>query len=152
MEEEYLLFQVETYRCAVSIADEPYCFRAVQTIPLPAASSHFSGYINYHGIMLPVYDIRKKFQLPAKPLNATDSMIRMTVNSHTIIIVVDEVLSFITIPRSAIVPVPDYETSGLPLTGVFRLNGEPVYVLNLNELLTSDEAADFKTITNSHPV
>jgi purine-binding chemotaxis protein CheW len=151
VDEELLLFRIEKYHCAVRIADAPYCFRAVAVVPLPAPSSFFSGYINFHGSMIPVYDIRKRFILTPAPLTPDNFMLRLTVKDRSFIIIVDEIISFIHLDQGSIAPVPSYETSNLPITGVFQTDGEPVYILDPDSLFAHDEVTDFSHLLATLP-
>lgn len=149
MEEELLLFRIDRYRCAVRITDAPYCFRAVAIIPLPAPSSFFSGYVNFHGTMVPVYDIRKRFLLPPMPLSPDQFMLRLSTADRSFIILVDDIISFVRAESDAIAAVPSYETSNLPITGVFQYEGQSVYIFDPNALFLHDEAADFSELLNA---
>ena len=147
MEQDLLLFRIENYLCAIQITDAPYCFRAVEIIPIPAPSEFFPGLIDFHGSLIPVFDIRKKFKLPAQQLRPSDSMLKLQGIENPFIIVVDEVTGFFKVPEESISPVPEQETSDLPVKGLFPHEGKTVYLLDITNLLSNAEQIDLNSVT-----
>ncbi len=147
MELDLLLFRVENYLCAIRITDAPYCFRAVELMPLPSPSEYFQGLVDFHGTLVPVYNIRKKFKLPECPLHPSHSMLKLQHGENSFIMVVDDVTGFFKRAESAIAPLQNQATSVLPVTGVFQMEGKPVYLLEVEDLLSGEEQIDLSTVT-----
>lgn len=69
------MFEVAGQRYGLDAADVREVLRAVTPTPLPRAPSVIEGIINLRGTIVPVLDIRRRFQLPLRPVEHTDHLI-----------------------------------------------------------------------------
>ncbi len=72
---EVLVFEVAGQRYGLAAADVQELVRAVSIVPLPKAPAIIEGVINLRGTVVPVLDIRTRFQLPSKAVEPTDHFI-----------------------------------------------------------------------------
>jgi purine-binding chemotaxis protein CheW len=72
---EFLIFDLEGVRYGLPVADVREIVRAVLPVPLPGAPGVIEGVVNLRGRVVPVLDLRRRFRLPARPIEPTDHLI-----------------------------------------------------------------------------
>lgn len=76
--------------------------RAVAVSPLPDAPALLEGVINYHGAVIPVFNLRKKLKLSEKPVSPTDRFLLLQHKGKYICLPVDDVTGFDEIEQQKI--------------------------------------------------
>jgi purine-binding chemotaxis protein CheW len=89
--EKIVLFTLDEPRYALSVSDVVRVVRAVEITPLPKAPDVVFGVINFHGEIIPVIDIRKRFHLPQRDMQLEDQFIIARTSQRMVAIVVDSV-------------------------------------------------------------
>lgn len=87
----YLLFALDDQSYAVHIEAVESVLRAAALTRVPDAPERLSGLINVHGSVVPVLDIRKRFNLPPRELSAEDRIILCKTSATRFAFVVDRV-------------------------------------------------------------
>lgn len=108
---------------------------------LPKAPSFIEGVINLRGTVIPVVDLRKRFDMPSRPANASTRLLIIRVAGQSIGIVVDDVTEVITVPLKDIKPPPSVAdgVSVYYLLGVCLSADGLVMLLDIDRLLTTTE-------------
>lgn len=108
---------------------------------VPNSPAWLPGVIDHEGRVVPVIDLRARFELPAAAPGAETRIIVFDVSGQWVAAVVDTVLAVVTVtPDDIEEPPPLFR--GLTrdyLTGLLRQPNGVVVVLNANRLLTSQE-------------
>jgi purine-binding chemotaxis protein CheW len=115
-----------------------------QVTPLPNAPAYVKGVLNLRGTIVPIVDLRKKFNLPEMEYTQFTVIVVVQVNGKTLGFVVDAVSDVLTVQGNAIQATPDLhgqlDTSlltGLAPTGE---HGEKlVILLDIDKVLTAGE-------------
>lgn len=109
---------------------------------LPKAPSFVDGVINLRGKVIPVIDMRKRFDLPARE-GGGEKLLIVSAAKRNVGLVVDEVTEIITAPVRDIKPPPDVlkGVGSRYLIGVCLANDSMVMLLNIDKILNDDEAA-----------
>ncbi len=113
--------------------------------PLPNAPTYMKGVLNLRGTIVPIVDLRKKFQLPDVDYTQFTVIVVVQVRGKTLGFVVDAVSDVLTIAGDAIQATPDLHgqvdttcITGLAPTGE---QGEKlVILLDIDKVLTAAEA------------
>lgn len=116
---------------------------------VPKMPSFIKGVINLRGKIIPVMDLRLKFGLPEKEYDKQTCIIIVNIQigetigkiSKQMGIVVDTVSEVFDIPLSEIEAPPEYGTQveeGF-LSGIGKVKGKLVMLLNMKEILHSEE-------------
>ena len=112
--------------------------------PVPKAPAFIEGVIELRGAILPVVDLRKRFDLPAPPPVRATKYIIVIVDGRTVGLVVDSVGEVLRLARSDLTAGPF--TEGRPwgeaskvFAGVCRRGGRIIMVLDLERILSSEE-------------
>lgn len=113
------------------------------TTELPNTPSYLRGVINLRGAIIPIFDLRARFEGRLTEANARHVIIVVSVSDRVIGILVDAVADIITVAAADIQPVPDLEGkehAGF-LTGLVTVDGRMVALLGLHHLFDIDLAA-----------
>ena len=129
---------------AVDIMRIKEIINPVKITPVPKAPSFIEGVIELRGAILPIVDVRKRFDLPAQaPTRATKFLIvSIDLGEQRAIVglVVDRVSEPLRVPRTEIKPAPRLSVSERAyFTGVVAHHGKMLMVLDVDALLSSAE-------------
>jgi purine-binding chemotaxis protein CheW len=108
---------------------------------LPKAPSFIEGVINLRGTVIPVVDLRKRFDMPPRPSAASTRLLIIRVAGQALGVVVDDVTEVITVPTKDIKPPPKVADSVAVnyLLGVCLAGDVLVMLLDIDKLLTTTE-------------
>ena len=109
---------------------------------LPKAPDFIEGVISLRGMVIPVVDMRRRFDLPDCETTSLTRLLIVRVIGQLLGLVVDDVTEVITVPVKDIKP-PPHLTNGPDadcLIGVCLVKGDMVLLLNLDKILTLSEA------------
>ena len=115
---------------------------------LPKAPLFIDGVINLRGTVVPVIDLRKRFDMPERPVDAATRLLIVRVSGQSMGLVVDDVTEVIAVPLKDIKPPPAVSDSGVYeyLLGVCLAKDGMVMLLNLDKLLTPREVSELGMI------
>ena len=138
--EEYLTFALgqEEYGVEILKVQEIRGYDSVTR--LPAAADYIKGVINLRGIIVPVIDMRLKFNLAAD-YTALTVMIVLNVGERVVGMVVDSVSDVVRLGGAQIREVPEMGATidRKFLTGLGTLDERMLILLDIERLMTSAE-------------
>ena len=108
--------------------------------PIPKAASFIEGVINLRGMVVPVIDLRKRFELPVD-VNIKCRIIIAQVETKIVGLIIDDVTDIVMLPKTSILPSPK-TVKGVEveyLDGMADMERGLLLVLNLNRLLPAEE-------------
>lgn len=132
-------FALDGQRYALDLACVQFAVRAVEITPLPCAPDSVAGIINVRGQVVPVFDLRRKFHLPARDLELDDHIILARTARRLVALVVDAVGGVVecaageTVPADAVLPGTEY------VAGVVKRPDGLILIHDLNTFLSLDE-------------
>lgn len=99
------------------------------------------GVINLRGVIVPILDMRIKFNLPAVEYNEFTVVIVLNVGTLVVGMVIDSVSDVISLQPEQIKPVPHLTGSQASdhLIGIGNLDQRTLLLLDIEHMLTSDE-------------
>jgi purine-binding chemotaxis protein CheW len=134
---------------AVDIMRIKEIIRPQRLTNLPKAPPFIEGVINLRGSVIPVVDLRKRFEMPARTDGSSTRLLIVRLASQTIGLVVDDVTEVITVPASDIKP-PPAVSDGLiadHLLGVCLSADVLVMLLDIDRLLSTNEVTALGALT-----
>jgi purine-binding chemotaxis protein CheW len=127
---------------AVDIMRIREIIRPQKLAALPKAPVFMEGVLNLRGAVIPVVDLRKRFDMPPREDDRYRRLLILALAGRTLGIVVDEVTEVITVPVANLKPPPQV-THGVGaeyLVGVCLVEDDLVMLLDPDRLLTGSEA------------
>ena len=118
---------------------------------LPQAPDFVEGIINLRGRIIPIIDLRKRFQMGTSDITNDTRSVVVEVEGQTVGIIVDEVSEVLRLANSDIEPAPAI-IGGITaeyLTGVGKIEGRLLILLDMNKILSDQEKADLVGVTNA---
>jgi purine-binding chemotaxis protein CheW len=142
-EEQLVSFKIENEEFGVNIEEVQEIIRLPEITKVPRAPFFVEGVINLRGNILPVIDLRKRFDLEATRKTNATRIVVTNVDDKTTGIIVDSVSEVLRLPKDSIEPPPPI-VAGIEakyLRGIGKLNeGKRLLILlNLKEVLTLRE-------------
>lgn len=150
MKNKYLVFVVDDESYAIPLAKVQEVIRYVPITSLHETSSFLKGVINLRGKIIPVIDMRLKFDLVEQAYTDRTIFIIVEILSSTeaylVGLIVDHVKDVIEIEESKIEKIPEvgFKFKSKYLYGIIQLGEEMVMILNLDTILTSEEVIELK--------
>lgn len=89
---QILLFKLDNQQYGIDILLVEHILWAVEITPIPHVEEEILGFINVHGKVITVVDVRKILGLNAKALDISNRIIILKIESKTIGLIVDEVV------------------------------------------------------------
>lgn len=121
--------------------------RLVPITKLPQTPAFMEGIINLRGRIIPVVDLRKRFQLEVSEYNDDSRIIIVEVNGQTVGIIVDAVAEVVRITSSSVEPPPpSFILDAKYIQGVGKLDGRLLILLEIDQILSSQEAIALKQL------
>jgi purine-binding chemotaxis protein CheW len=97
LKETLLCFDVDNQRFAVPVSVVERIIRAVAVTHVPDAKDIFYGMMDFHGQVIPVINLRKRFNLTKKPLEVIDRFLIAKTEAKRFALVVDQVEGIIKV-------------------------------------------------------
>jgi purine-binding chemotaxis protein CheW len=108
---------------------------------IPKAPAFIEGIVNVRGKILPVLNLCRRLEIPARAHNPEARIIVVESGDQTVGMIVDMVTEVVKFPSTGIEPPPPLITTVAAkfVTGVGKLDGRLLVILNLDRILSADE-------------
>ena len=146
-------FRVGDQMYALDILRIKEVIRPLKLTPVPKAPVFIEGVINLRGAVIPVVDLRKRFDQLIGPADAKTRIIICVLSEKIIGLMVDEVMEVKSYSRNEIQPAPRF-IKGLDtdyFLGVYQRNDDLVMIMNLQKVLSSGEQINLEQIRGYLP-
>ncbi len=143
--EKYLTFNLGDEQYGVEILKVKEINGLLEVTNVPRTPDFVRGVINLRGKVIPVIDIRKKFDMEAKDDTDQTCIIVVDINANNnalqMGIIVDSVSEVLDIDETEIEEAPTFGTSVTTnfIKGMAKTKGGVKILLNIEEVLTSSE-------------
>lgn len=144
MEMKVIVFQLK---------DEEYCIpvnevRSIEKLQhitrVPRTAPYVKGVINLRGVVTPIIDLRRRFQLGEVPYNENTRIIIVAIGDMEVGLVVDAANDVIDIDSTTVEPPPEV-IGGIEsdyLKGVIKIDRRLLILLNLPRVLEMSEVKE----------
>lgn len=107
---------------------------------VPKAPCFIDGVINLRGMVIPIIDLRKRFELPAD-VNLKNRIIIAEVENRIVGFVVDDVTDIVSVPKANLLPPPKMVkgAESAYLGGMVDVEGSFLFIIDLDKMLTAEE-------------
>jgi purine-binding chemotaxis protein CheW len=148
-QKQYLTFMLggEMFSIGILCIKEIIWYAGVTEVPMMPAC--IRGVINLRGAVVPVMDLSARFGKPATAVTKNTCIVIIEIDAATegerqnIGVVVDAVQAVLEIPASEIEPPPSFGAKIRSdfIEGIGKVNGKFVILLNVNQVLSTEEVA-----------
>ena len=140
-ETRLVVFTLATHRYAIELERIQRVVRVVAVTPLPRAPANVLGIIDFGGTVLPVINLRERFNLQARSIRLSDHLIIASTGRRIVALLVDEATGVIKISPEEIAPgdgiLPRLEF----IDGAVKLDDGLILIQDLDRLLSLEEEA-----------
>ena len=115
--------------------------RYTEPTAMPKAPAFVEGVLDVRGSLVPVVDLRKRFELHEVPYDDDTRIILVDFQGERLGLIVDEVSEVLRVPETSVAAPPQY-VRGLAaefIRGIVRLESRLVVLLDLERILSSQE-------------
>jgi purine-binding chemotaxis protein CheW len=139
LSDKLVVFVLDEQLYALRLAAVERVVRAVEVMPLPKAPEIVLGVINAQGRIVPVVNVRKRFQLPEREVELSDQFIIARTSRRTVALVVDAVNDVVPCPEAQVVAAEKILPGLEHVSGVLKLSDGMIFVHDLDRFLSLDE-------------
>lgn len=138
---QFLTFSIDKEDYGVEILKVQEIKGYVPTTRIPNSPPEVTGVLNLRGTVVPIVDLRRKFNLPALEYDQFTAIIVVVVQEKVMGMIVDSVSEVVSIPLSDIQPPPEIgsRSNVNMLQGLARMGDKLIILLDIEQILLSDE-------------
>lgn len=137
-------FRIADEEFGVDIIKVQEIIRMVDITRVPNTPAFVEGVINLRGKVIPIIDMRKRLELATKPYDKDTRITVVEIENRIVGFIVDSVSEVIRIEKSITEPPPPMVSNinSNFITAIAKLDNRLLILLDLNEILTSDEVIE----------
>jgi Chemotaxis signal transduction protein len=141
MKGKYLTFWTDGQLFGVPIADVVQIIGIQEITPIPDSPAYAKGVINLRGSIIPVIDVRIRFNKPEGKYNERTCIIVTKIDESFIGFIVDSVDEVTTISDENISPAPrvSKDRTNAYLNGIGKVENKVVLLLDTSKILNDEE-------------
>uniref|UniRef100_A0A7V5XHA2 Chemotaxis protein CheW n=1 Tax=Thermodesulfobacterium geofontis TaxID=1295609 RepID=A0A7V5XHA2_9BACT len=151
-EEQFVIFKLDEQEYAVPIESVQEIVRVPEELTrVPKTPDFVEGVINLRGNVLPVIDLRKKFDLREKQRDEHQRIMVFVIDNLSVGFIVDSVSEVLKIPRSIIQKSPEIlaeRTKIFPRVANLEKQGRIIQIIEPKELLNKEELKKLEKTKN----
>ncbi len=136
-------FKIGSEEFGVEILKVQEINRMVEITKVPQAPEYVEGVINLRGKVIPIIDLRKRFNLEIKEYDKNTRIVVVDITGNIMGMVVDSVSEVLRLPQSTIEPPPEIVTgiNSDYIKGVAKLEDRLLIFLDLSKVIDFHEMA-----------
>ncbi len=138
-------FNIGTEEFGVDILKVQEINRMVEITKVPQAPHYVEGVINLRGKVIPIVDLRKRFDLELKEYDKNTRIVVVDIGGNIMGMIVDAVSEVLRLSTSTIEPPPEIVTgiNSEYIKGVAKLDDRLLIFLDLSKVIDVEEMAGF---------
>lgn len=139
----FLTFYLEDEIYGINIFDVKEIIAMMRTAPVPRTPHYIKGVMNLRGNIIPVVDMRLKFDMPQKDPEMYTAIIIINIEGKNIGFIVDKVEEVVNVDEQHIAPPPEFGSSidTRFISKMAKYKESVVMILDLIALFGSEELA-----------
>ena len=150
--EQLVTFSIEKEEFGIKIMQVREINRVTKITKLPRAPKFIEGVINLRGEVIPVIDLRKRFDIEKRSVDDRTRVIIVDVSGKKTGLIVDRVNEVLRLPKNRIEDAPeiiasDIDSQFIEAVGKLKDNEKVVMILNVDKVLSKTEKEEFSKMT-----
>jgi len=144
-QDNVVVFSLDEPRYALYLSTVVRVVRSVEVTPLPKAPEIVTGVINFHGEVIPVIDMRRRFNLSSREIELEDQLIIAQTSKRLVALMVDSITTIrecnqiLVVSAEQAFPFADY------LSGAAIMDDNLILITDLDKFLSLDEEKMLET-------
>jgi len=134
----WVVFGLDQWRYALPLAAVQRVVRAAQYTPLPLAPDVVLGALDVEGEIYPVFDLRRRFHLPQRAVQADDQFLIARTARRSVVLAIDSAHGVIE-PSSPVTEAARVAPQLAQVRGIMALEDGLVLIQDLEQFLSADE-------------
>ncbi|MCF8009843.1 MAG: chemotaxis protein CheW [Clostridiales bacterium] len=146
-EEQVVVFTLEEQHYAIPIASVLEIIRPENINSIPGTPVFLEGIIEIRGEIMPVMDLRKRFELSSTPYNNSTRIIMVDTGENPVGMVVDAVVEVMKIPPDSKRPAPHVISSNIKnnyINSIALVEGKMIILLEVLNILYDSEQQELQ--------
>jgi len=140
---QYLTFTLDTEEYGIDILRVQEIKGNLPVTRVPGSPAEVVGVLNLRGTVVPILDLRRKFNLPEIVYDQFTAIIVVVVKDRVMGMIVDRVSEVMNIPAGDIQPSPDFGNamSSASIQGMAKVGDKLVILLDIESVLIGESTA-----------
>ncbi|HEY8887555.1 MAG TPA: chemotaxis protein CheW [Gallionella sp.] len=134
-----IVFVLDRQRYALPLHAVDRVVRMVAITPLPKAPDIVLGVVNFQGRVIPVINMRRRFNLPEKDIALTDQLVVAHTSRRPVALVADAVHDVITSSAQSLIETENILHGVEYVEGVVKLGDGMILIHDLDKFLSLEE-------------
>jgi len=141
---QFLTFSIGNEEYGIDILKVQEIKGFVPTTRIPNSPPHVTGVLNLRGTIVPIVDLRRKFNMETIEYDKFSAIIVVVVDNRAMGVIVDSVSEVLNIPADAIQSPANFAagTDASMLQGMARVGDKLIILLDIETVLLSDQTMD----------
>jgi purine-binding chemotaxis protein CheW len=149
MENKVVVFKIDGEEFAADIMQVERILGYVEPTKIPESPSFIKGVIKYQGGILPIMDLKKRFNLPQTNLKDDPKIIVVKHNDKCIGLIVDMVSEVVDLKEEYIENAPEIVRgiSNRYIKGIVKLDERIIIFIDTEKILSKEEIEKISSLT-----
>lgn len=136
---QIVVFTLDEQRYALYLSAVERVVRIVELTPLPESTDIVLGIINLQGRIIPVVNIRKRFNLPEREIEVSNQMIMAHTSKRVLALLVDAVEGIVERPEQEVILAEKILPEIEYIEGVVKLEDGLILIHDIERFLSLEE-------------
>jgi purine-binding chemotaxis protein CheW len=141
MTNQYLVFLLDDQRYALHLSAIDRVVRMVHITPVSGAPDILLGIVNLEGVVIPVMDVRQRFNLPEREISLSDRLIFARTKRRSVALIADTVTGVIECSEHSLISAERILPELAHVQGVIKFEDGLILIHNLDKFLSLEEEA-----------
>ena len=149
MDNKVVVFKIDNEEFAVNIIQVESILGYTEPTKIPESPEFIKGVITYQNEILPIMDLKKKFNLSNTELKDNPKIVVVKNGDKKVGLIVDLVFEVIDVDDSMIEEAPNIVKgiSNKYISGMIKLNDRIIILIDTEKILTNDEMSKIQSLT-----
>lgn len=145
-EKQYVVFKLNKEEYGIDIMNVREISPFIESVKVPNTPDFIEGIINYRDKVIPIINLKKRFNLEDKGVTEDTRIVIINLNEKQIGFIVDEASQTLRLNDKDIDPAPDI-VAGVDrkyITGVGKLDNRLLILIDLEKVLSDEEREEIE--------
>lgn len=149
VDNKVVVFKIDNEEFAVNIIQVERILGYTEPTKIPESPEFIKGVITYQNEILPIMDLKKKFNLSNTELKDNPKIVVVKNGDKKVGLIVDLVFEVIDVDDSMIEEAPNIVKgiSNKYISGMIKLNDRIIILIDTEKILTNDEMSKIQSLT-----